>query len=139
MVGLNKNAPPLLRTVGGKQHATARDHEPDEDNKRAPDSSDDSDSDNDKSGLGELPTKKPTRLRVPGTNRNTNKPVVPAKREAESGDELDNPIFSQPSQSSQSKRPLKTFGKKFTARNKVARKQEKTGCPQLSPIILLLV
>ncbi|KAG9964606.1 hypothetical protein KCU61_g2628, partial [Aureobasidium melanogenum] len=127
MVGLNKNAPPLLRTVGGKPHATAEDHEQEHD-KRAPDSSDDdNDSDNDTSGLGGLPSRKPTRLRVPGTNRNTNKPVVPAKREAESGDELDNPIFSQPSSSSQSKRPLKTFGKKsFTARNKVARQQEKT-------------
>ncbi|KAG9896119.1 hypothetical protein KCU94_g10992, partial [Aureobasidium melanogenum] len=126
MVGLNKNAPPLLRTVGGKPHATAEDHEQ-KDEQRAPDSSDDdNDSDNDTSGLGKLPSRKPTRLRVPGTNRNTNKPVIPAKREAESGDELDNLIFSQPS-SSQSKRPLKTFGKKsFTARNKVARQQEKT-------------
>lgn len=136
MVFLTRNAAPLLQTVGGKQHATAKDHEPDD--KRAPDSSnDESDSDNDTSGLGELPTRKPTRLRVPGTKRNTSSSVVPAKREAESGDELDNMIFSQ---SSQSKRPLKTFGKKsFTARNKVARQQEKTGWTHLSPSIFLLV
>ncbi|KAK6004145.1 hypothetical protein QM012_008995 [Aureobasidium pullulans] len=124
---LTKNAPPLLRTVRGAQHATAKDHEPAD--KRAPDSSDhdsDSDSDNDTSGLGGLPPKTPNRLRVPQrTGQNTSSSVVPAKREAESGDELDNMIFSQ--SSSQSKRPLKTFGKKtFTARNKVARQQEKT-------------
>ncbi|CAD0092845.1 unnamed protein product [Aureobasidium vineae] len=113
---------PLLQTVGGKQHATAKDHEPDD--KRAPDSSDD-DSDNDTSGLGGLPPKKPNRLRVPQrTNRNPSSSIVPAKREAESGDELDSLVFSQ---SSQSKRPLKTFGKKsFKARDKVARQQEKT-------------
>jgi hypothetical protein len=130
MVGLDRIARPLLSIVKGKRHATTEDHEPD--NKRAPDSANadsesESDNDNDRSGLGQLPKKKPTRLHVPQHNRTTGSSVIPAKRGAEPDDELDNSSFK--SSSSQSKRPLKTFGKKpsFTARNKPARQQEKTG------------
>jgi hypothetical protein len=130
MVGLNRNARPLLSFVDGKRHATSEDHEPDKE--RAPDpASDDSDSDsdddNDKSTLGELPGRKPVRLRVPQRiNRDPTSSVIPAKRGAEPEDPLDSVSFT--SSSSQSKRPVKTFSKKpsFTARNKVAR-QEKTG------------
>jgi hypothetical protein len=133
MVGLNKNARPLLSVVKGKPHATSKDHETD--NKPAPNSTkDDSDSDssdddddNDNSVLGILPGKKPTRLRVPPrTSQYPSTSVVPAKRGAEAKDELDTPSFT--SSSSQSKHPTKTFSKKpsFTARNKVVR-QEKTG------------
>jgi hypothetical protein len=129
MVGLNRNARPLLSFVGGKRHAASEDHEPD--NKRAPDSAkDDSDSDSDndndkdKSGLGEL-KKRPNLLRAPRSSSQRSS-VVPAKRGAEPEDPLDSVSFT--SSSSQSKRPAKTFSKKpsFTARNKVAR-QEKTG------------
>lgn len=126
MVYLTRHAAPLLQTVGGRPHATVMDHEPDD--RRASDSSDDdSDNDNDTSGLGQLRHKKPSRIRAPGRNRNTGSAVVPAKRAAEPEDELDSMIFSQ--SSSQSKRPLKTFGKKtFKARDKVIAQQEKTGC-----------
>ncbi|KAI4731001.1 hypothetical protein E4T49_01149 [Aureobasidium sp. EXF-10728] len=120
---MSRNAAPLLQTVRGKPHATAKDHEPDD--KRAPDSSSDSDNDNDTSDLGQLRNKKPNRIRAPGRNRNTGSTVVPAKRAAEPEDELDSLVFSQ--SSSQSKRPLKTFGKKtFKARDKVIGQQEKT-------------
>lgn len=124
MVTLSRNTPRLLSKVKGVPHATSEDHEPDD--KRAPDSdSDDSDDDNDTSNLGRLLANKPNRLRAPRTN--LSKPVVPAKREAEPKDELDNPSFT--SSSSQSKRPKNTFSKKpsFTARSKVARQQEKPG------------
>jgi hypothetical protein len=128
MNGLTRKAPRLLSMVNGKPHATSEDHEPD--NKRAPDpASDDSDSDddNDKSTLGELPGRKPVRLRVPQrTNRTPSSSIVPAKRGAEPEDPLDSVSFT--SSSSQSKRRTITFSKKpsFVARNKVAR-QEKTG------------
>jgi hypothetical protein len=144
MVGLDRNARPLLSIVKGKRHATTEDHEPD--NKRAPDSANadsesesESDNDNDRSGLGQLPKKKPTRLHVPQRNRITGSSVVPSKRGAEPDDELDNSSFK--SSSSQSKRPLKTFGKKasFTARNKPARPQEKTGWAHHGFCIFLLV
>jgi hypothetical protein len=128
MNGLTRKAPRLLSMVNGKPHATSEDHEPD--NKRAPDPASDSDSDsdddNDKSTLGELPGRKPVRLRVPQRiNRNPTS-SVPVKRGAEPEDPLDTVSFT--SSSSQSKRPAKTFSKKpsFTARNEVAR-QEKTG------------
>lgn len=131
MVTLSRNTPRLLSKVKGVPHATSEDHEPDD--KRAPDSvnadsESESDNDNDKSILGKLPGKKPTRLNVPQRSyRSTSSSIVPAKRGAEPADELDNPSFT--SSSSQSKRPLKTFGKKasFTARNKPARQQERTG------------
>jgi hypothetical protein len=132
MVGLNKNARPLLSMVKGKPHATSKDHETD--NKPAPDSAkddsnsdSDDDDDDDNSVLGILPGRKPTRLRVPPrTYSNPSSSVVPAKREAEAKEELDTASFT--SSSSQSKRPKNTFSKKpsFIARNKVVR-QEKTG------------
>ncbi|KAI4743975.1 hypothetical protein E4T50_05640 [Aureobasidium sp. EXF-12298] len=104
MVGLDRIARPLLSIVKGKRHATTEDHEPD--NKRAPDSANadsesESDNDNDRSGLGQLPKKKPTRLHVPQHNRTTGSSVIPAKRGAEPDDELDNSSFK--SSSSQSK------------------------------------
>ncbi|KAI4834249.1 hypothetical protein E4T44_08948 [Aureobasidium sp. EXF-8845] len=127
MVGLNKNARPLLSVVKGKPHATSKDHETD--NKPTPDSTkddsdSDSDDDNDKVGLGGL-RKKPKPIHVPRTKQISSNQVVPAKRGIEARDELDTPSFT--SSSSQSKRPTKTFSKKpsFTARNKVVR-QEKT-------------
>jgi hypothetical protein len=132
MVGLNKNARPLLSMVKGKPHATSKDHETD--NKPTPDSTkndsdsdSDDDDDDDNSVLGILPGKKPTRLRVPPrTSQYSSSSVVPAKRGAEAKDELDTPSFT--SSSSQSKRPTRTFSKKasFTARTKIVR-QEKTG------------
>jgi hypothetical protein len=131
MVGLNKNARPLLSMVKGKPHATSKDHETD--NKPTPDStkndsdsdSDDDDDDDDNSVLGGL-RKKPKPIHVPRTKQIISNSVVPAKRGIEARDELDTPSFT--SSSSQSKRPTKTFSKKasFTARTKIVR-QEKTG------------
>jgi hypothetical protein len=129
MVGLNKNARPLLSVVKGKPHATSKDHETDK--KPTPDSTkhdsdSDSDDDNeDNSVLGGL-RKKPKPIHVPRTRQISSNSVVPAKRGIEARDELDTPSFT--SSSSQSKRPTKTFSKKasFTARTKIVR-QEKTG------------
>ncbi|CAC9886202.1 unnamed protein product [Aureobasidium pullulans] len=131
MPALSRTTASLLRTVAGKPHATTEDHELDgkapattkphlDHGKHALDSSDDDD-DNDTSALGRRVEKKAT-IRVPKRlNTTTNNPRPPAKREAESEDELSRGPFSQ---SSQPRKPIKTFSKKYGSQNKVARQVE---------------
>ncbi|KAI5205490.1 hypothetical protein E4T38_04242 [Aureobasidium subglaciale] len=122
MVFLTRNAPSLLRVVGGAPHATSEDHEQ-RDQQAASDLSDDDD-DDDLSSLGALPKRIPKNVRPPP--RKYTRPVGsqgPAKREAESGDELTKGPFSQ---SSQPKRLKTTFSRKFGTQNQVVRQQEKT-------------
>ncbi|THW71343.1 hypothetical protein D6D25_00172 [Aureobasidium pullulans] len=99
--------------LDGKAPATTKPHL--DHGKHALDSSDDDD-DNDTSALGGRVEKKAT-IRVPKRlNTTTNNPRPPAKREAESEDELSRGPFSQ---SSQPRKPIKTFSKKYGSQNKV--------------------